>query len=264
MERSHKKFFFFLVSGFILWDISNSVIIKAEESELSQNVNSIQYDADVGVYEEDLFTYSEQSENSDKANNQMEDSPNFDQMSEEMSLSGDNSIKYDTLKEKDGKQYYYEPELYGGVLARNKWSYSPIAQTWYYSDSNGQVTQKASRTSYEHNGTQQGDVLVSINNAQVYYEPQSWGGHQAQNKWSYSPSVSTWYYSDVSGWITRKASRTSYEHNGTQQGDVLVSINNAQVYYEPQSWGGHQAQNKWSYSPSVSTWYYSDVSGWIT
>ncbi|MCW6664640.1 N-acetylmuramoyl-L-alanine amidase, partial [Aerococcaceae bacterium NML191219] len=152
---------------------------------------------------------------------------------------------------------------WGGHQAQNKWSYSPSVSTWYYSDVSGWITRKASRTSYEHNGTQQGDVLVSINNAQVYYEPQSWGGHQAQNKWSYSPSVSTWYYSDVSGWITRKASRTSYEHNGTQQGDVLVSINNAQVYYEPQSWGGHQARNKWSYSPSVSTWYYSDANGQV-
>lgn len=168
---------------------------------------------------------------------------------------------YDAIIMKDGQAMYVEPQQWNGVLARNKWSYSPTLTTWLYSDEAGIIRKEAARTLYKEGEQQFTDIVVNVNNLQLYYEPKEWGGVLARNKWSYSPTLASWLYSDENGFIRKEASRESYKEGEQTFSDVLVTINGYKFYYEPQQWNGILARNKWSYSPTLATWVYSDTLG---
>ena len=92
----------------------------------------------------------------------------------------------------NGTRYYYEPQYWGGVLARNKWAYGVKDAMWYYADTAGRIRKEANYTAYKEDGVQQYDALIKINDNEYYYEPLAWNGIQARNKWAYSPKLNAW------------------------------------------------------------------------
>ena len=171
--------------------------------------------------------------------------------------------QYDTLASVHGFKYYFEPERYRGVMSRNKWAYSPTLQTWFHSDSVGLLDRELNSNGYKINNVSQYDSLVNINNDKYYFEPEQYRGVMARNKWAYSPALQTWFHSRQDGITHTEVAPHGYKINGILQYDTVAAIHVFKYYFEPQLYKGVMSRNKWAYSPSQQSWFYSKVNGEI-
>lgn len=176
-------------------------------------------------------------------------------------LSG--TAQYDTVVDIRGYRYYFEPEAYGGVMARNKWSYSPTQLSWYHSKENGLLDTEVTPNAYRINGQRQYDKVADIHGYRYYFEPQTYGGVMARNKWSYSPTQLSWYHAQINGVLDIEVAPNGYRINNVRQYDTIANVHGYRYYFEPQTYQGIMARNKWSYSPNTKSWYSSVQNGLI-
>ncbi|WP_124059136.1 YSIRK-type signal peptide-containing protein [Vaginisenegalia massiliensis] len=166
--------------------------------------------------------------------------------------------KYDQLVTIDANnKFYFEPQFYGGAMARNKWAYSPSTYSWYHAKETAQVDREVTPQAYLKDGIRQYDVLVDVNGQKFYFDPKAYGGAMARNKWAYSPSANAWYHAPETAVIDQQVTPVGYWVNGIQQFDKKVSVNNFDFYFQPKAQNGFMARNQWAWSPANQTWYYA-------
>lgn len=168
---------------------------------------------------------------------------------------------FDTLVNVQSQDYYFEPELWGGTMAFNKWSYSPAAEAWYKSSINGQVNTYVTPNEYKVNNTKKKDAHIYVNGSSYYYDN---NGKQVRNKEVYSNSMNAWFKADRSGVLTREITPWGHYVNGGQVFDVIATVGDKSYYFEPSDWGGTMSFNKWSYSPTLQSWYFSNKNGTVS
>lgn len=166
--------------------------------------------------------------------------------------------QFDTTVNVDDKEYYFEPLEWGGTMAFNKWSFSPLENSWYFSNPNGVIGTYVTPNEYKVNGVAQKDAHVSIHGTSFYYLPT---GQRHVGGNVYSDQLNSWFKTDNKGVLNFEVTPWGHYINGQQKFDALVQVGGNYYYFEPAQWHGTMAFNKWSYSPLLKTWTQSDTDG---
>ena len=174
----------------------------------------------------------------------------------------------DVIATIDNKRYYFEPESFGSNLAKNKWSWSPTAQNWYFSDHSGKITKETENRNgkfyLKENGIQKTDTVLQINKHRYYFEPVAFGSNMARNKWSWSPTAQNWYFSDHSGKITKETENHNgkfyFKENNRLQSNSLIKINQNHYFFDSK---GQMIQNVSAYDIKTNKWYQANSAGHI-